>query len=208
MSTPVSALLTGQVCLAASAARANPSASSPSTSPLTVSTIPVRRKPPALSGPSDTSAVTSSDRGAPPASATRAARLGNDTSYVPTWELLSSTWPEPSCRLPVQAVRAVRVGIGRSFCRVGGSPPSPIRTRVASATAPQWRRTGPAACRRTAAPASERQVQDRVDGDREEQQREVADREVEQAHRLQRGGRDVLGRLGPREQAVGLDHEH
>ena len=44
-------------------------------------------------------------------SASSAARLGNETSYVPSLELDSSTWPEPSCRVPFQAVRAVRVGM-------------------------------------------------------------------------------------------------
>src|SRR4051812_6774932 len=45
----------------------------------------------------------------PPASS--AVRLGKDTSKVPTLELESSTWPAPSCRVPFQAVRAVRVGM-------------------------------------------------------------------------------------------------
>jgi SDR family mycofactocin-dependent oxidoreductase len=67
MSTPVSALLTGQPSLAACAAWANCSAFRPSTSPRTVSLMPVRRKPPAGSGPSDTSACTSSACGVPPA---------------------------------------------------------------------------------------------------------------------------------------------
>src|SRR5262249_16681290 len=43
-----------------------------------------------------------------------AERLGNDTSYVASWELVSSTWPEPWARLPVQAVVAVRVGMAAS----------------------------------------------------------------------------------------------
>src|SRR3954470_15557740 len=44
--------------------------------------------------------------------ASSAARFGKDTSYVPTLLLVSSPWPDPSCRVPFQAVRAVRVGIG------------------------------------------------------------------------------------------------
>lgn len=44
-------------------------------------------------------------------SALSAARLGKETSYLPTPELTSSTWPEPSCRPPDQEVRAVRVGM-------------------------------------------------------------------------------------------------
>ena len=44
-------------------------------------------------------------------SAFSAARLGKDTSKVATPELVSSTWPPPSCRVPFQAVRAVRVGM-------------------------------------------------------------------------------------------------
>jgi SDR family mycofactocin-dependent oxidoreductase len=67
MSTPVSALLTGQLAFAAAAASANCSALRPSTSPRTVSLMPVRRKPPAGSGPRDTSACTSSACGVPPA---------------------------------------------------------------------------------------------------------------------------------------------
>ena len=67
MSTPVSALLTGQPSLAAWAAWANCSAFRPSTSPRTVSLMPVSLKPPAGSGPSDTSACTSSACGVPPA---------------------------------------------------------------------------------------------------------------------------------------------
>src|SRR3954463_13125963 len=51
----------------------------------------------------------------PPASS--AARLGKFTSKVPTLELDSSTWPEPSCRVPVQAVRAVRVGMSAPYRR-------------------------------------------------------------------------------------------
>jgi len=72
MSTPVSALLTGQPSLAACAAWANCSAFRPSTSPRTVSLMPVSLKPPAGSGPSDTSACTSSACGVPPAWATSA----------------------------------------------------------------------------------------------------------------------------------------
>jgi SDR family mycofactocin-dependent oxidoreductase len=67
MSTPVSALLTGQPALAACAASRNCSAVRPSTSPRTVSLMPVSLKPPAGSGPSDTSACTSSACGVPPA---------------------------------------------------------------------------------------------------------------------------------------------
>lgn len=71
ISTPVSAFDTGQPALAASAAFAKPSASRPVTSPRTFSAIPVSLKPPlSLSGPSETSADTSSDSGVPPASAT------------------------------------------------------------------------------------------------------------------------------------------
>ena len=72
MSTPVSALLTGQPALAAWAASRNCSAFRPSTSPRTVSLMPVSLKPPAGSGPSDTSACTSSACGVPPACATSA----------------------------------------------------------------------------------------------------------------------------------------
>jgi len=67
MFTPVSALLTGQPALAACAASRNCSAFRPSTSPRTVSLMPVSLKPPAGSGPSDTSACTSSACGVPPA---------------------------------------------------------------------------------------------------------------------------------------------
>ena len=67
MSTPVSALLTGQLAFASAATLANCSASKPSTSPRTVSLMPVSRNPPAGSGPSDTSARTSSACGVPPA---------------------------------------------------------------------------------------------------------------------------------------------
>ncbi len=67
MSTPVSALLTGQPAFASAATLANCSASKPSTSPRTVSLMPVSRNPPAGSGPSDTSACTSSACGVPPA---------------------------------------------------------------------------------------------------------------------------------------------
>jgi SDR family mycofactocin-dependent oxidoreductase len=67
MSTPVSALLTGQPALAAWACSPNCSAVRPSTSPRTVSLMPVSLNPPAGSGPSDTSACTSSACGVPPA---------------------------------------------------------------------------------------------------------------------------------------------
>src|SRR5204862_333392 len=60
MSTAASALLTGQPSLASWAAFANPASSRPSTSARTVSLIPVIMKPPAGSGPSVTSARTSS----------------------------------------------------------------------------------------------------------------------------------------------------
>ena len=55
---PVSALLTGQVALAFWAACSNPAASSPSTSPRTVSAMSVMWNPPAGSGRSETSALT------------------------------------------------------------------------------------------------------------------------------------------------------
>ena len=45
----------------------------------------------------------------PPASS--AARLGKDTSNVASLELVSSTLPTPCSRVPVQPVRAVRVGM-------------------------------------------------------------------------------------------------
>jgi SDR family mycofactocin-dependent oxidoreductase len=67
MSTLASALLIGQPSFAACAAWANCSAFRPSTSPRTVSLIPVSLKPPAGSGPSVTSACTSSACGVPPA---------------------------------------------------------------------------------------------------------------------------------------------
>jgi NTE family protein len=67
MSTPVSALLTGQPALASCATLANWASSRPSTSPRTVSLMPVSLNPPAGSGPSDTSACTSSACGVPPA---------------------------------------------------------------------------------------------------------------------------------------------
>src|SRR3954469_14828871 len=138
MSTPARALLTGQPTLAASAACWNPSASRPSTSPRTVSLIVVIARP-LSSRPRVTSAVTSSACGVPPPlpisldsdmakhaawaaaisssglvvpPASSAARWGKLTSKVPTLELESSTWPDPSCRVPFQAVRAVRVGMG------------------------------------------------------------------------------------------------
>jgi SDR family mycofactocin-dependent oxidoreductase len=75
MSTPVSALLTGQPAFAAWAACWNCPASRPSTSPRTVSLMPVSLKPPAGSGPSDTSACTSSACGVPPAWPISADRL-------------------------------------------------------------------------------------------------------------------------------------
>ena len=67
ISTLASALLTGQPSFAACAAWANCSAFRPSTSPRTVSLMPVSLKPPAGSGPSVTSACTSSACGVPPA---------------------------------------------------------------------------------------------------------------------------------------------
>jgi SDR family mycofactocin-dependent oxidoreductase len=67
ISTLASALLIGQPSFAACAAWANCSAFRPSTSPRTVSLMPVSLKPPAGSGPSVTSACTSSACGVPPA---------------------------------------------------------------------------------------------------------------------------------------------
>src|ERR1700722_6299959 len=67
ISVPASALLTGQVALASPAIRAKSSADTPSADPLTVSLIPLMRKPPAGSGPSVTSALTSSAGLLPPA---------------------------------------------------------------------------------------------------------------------------------------------
>ena len=91
------------------------------------------------SGRRVTSALTSSATGVPPAaaitpdscmakqeecaaamsssglvvpSAFSAVRLGKDTSRVATPELVSSTWPLPSFRVPFQAVREVRVAMG------------------------------------------------------------------------------------------------
>ena len=54
-------------------------------------------------------AISSSGLVAP--SASSEVRLGHETSKVPSPELVSSVRPEPSCRVPVQAVRAVRVGM-------------------------------------------------------------------------------------------------
>src|ERR1700689_5530787 len=51
-------------------------------------------------------------------SALSAARRGKDTSKVASLELVSSTWPEPCSRVPVQPVRAVRVGIGSPYSGV------------------------------------------------------------------------------------------
>src|SRR3954469_11766104 len=140
ISTAASALLTGQPTFAACAACWNASASRPSTSARTVSAMRVIASPPSC-WPSVTSALTSSDCGVPPAlpisfdsdmakhaecaaamsssglvtpPASSAARFGKFTSKVPTLELDSSTWPDPSCRVPVQAVRAVRVGMRAS----------------------------------------------------------------------------------------------
>ena len=84
-------------------------------------------------------AMSSSGLVVPPASS--AARLGKLTSKVPTLELDSSTWPEPSCRVPFQAVRAVRVGM-RTSC--GRGRPRPGRRcaglyRVGCATADRRR---------------------------------------------------------------------
>lgn len=98
-------------------------------------------RPPAGSGLTVTSAVTSSANGVPPASAKTAEnciakqeecaaamsssgvvpsalsaiRLGKVTSKMPAWELVSSTCPVPSISPPVQAVRAVRVAIDLSL---------------------------------------------------------------------------------------------
>src|SRR5512146_2293897 len=73
--------------------------------------------------------MSSSGLVAPPASS--AARLGKDTSYVASLELVSSTLPEPCSRVPVQPVRAVRVGIGtphhlRSRVRPNPRPAQPL----------------------------------------------------------------------------------
>jgi len=58
---PASALLTGQFAFASAAIFANSSGLTPCAEPLTVSLIPLIRKPPAGSAPSVTSASTSSD---------------------------------------------------------------------------------------------------------------------------------------------------
>src|SRR5215472_15482087 len=68
MVVPARALLTGQVLLASCAILANSSGVTPSAEPLTVSAMPVMRKPPAGSGPRLTSALTSRDCPLPPAS--------------------------------------------------------------------------------------------------------------------------------------------
>ncbi len=68
ISVPVNAFDTGHVALASSAACLNPSASSPSTCPRTVSLIPAIRNPPAGSGASRTAASVTSDFTVPPAS--------------------------------------------------------------------------------------------------------------------------------------------
>src|SRR3954447_23376053 len=72
----------------------------------------------------------------PPASS--AARFGKLTSKVPTLELDSSTWPEPSCREPFHAVRAVRVGMRASVLMRSGWPlPGPATSLpVAGAVGP------------------------------------------------------------------------
>ena len=104
--------------------------------------MPVIMLPPAGSGPNETSAVTSSAIGVPPASAitfesaigkhaewaaamsssglvvpsaASAVRFGQETSNVPTPDEVSSTCPEPSRRPPFQAVRAVRIAMGTPF---------------------------------------------------------------------------------------------
>ena len=64
---PASALLTGQPAFASFAILAKSSALTPRADPLTVSLMPLIRNPPAGSGPSVTSAVTSSDWSLPPA---------------------------------------------------------------------------------------------------------------------------------------------
>ena len=61
----------------------------------------------------------------PPASS--AVRFGNETSNVPAPELVSSTWPLPSIRVPFQAVRAVRVDMVLLCCGLGGRTPAPPR---------------------------------------------------------------------------------
>ncbi len=50
---------------------------------------------------------------------------------MPTFELESSTWPEPSLRPPFQAVRAVRVGIPAPFVwgRPRAEPSTPVRSQ-------------------------------------------------------------------------------
>src|SRR3954449_9335134 len=153
LSTAASALLTGQPALAAWAACWNASASRPSTSPRTVSLMPVIVGAPSF-WPSVTSAVTSSACGVPPAfaisldramekqaecaaamsssglvtpPASSAARFGKFTSKVPTLELDSSTWPDPSCRVPFQAVRAVRVGMRASVVTSRSSRDGPLQ---------------------------------------------------------------------------------
>ncbi|CPU67278.1 Uncharacterised protein [Mycobacteroides abscessus] len=70
----------------------------------------------------------------PPASS--AARRGKDTSYVPTFELVSSTWPWPSWRPPFQAVRAIRVGM-RDLLRRRGSRAGPGAPTVTRRAAPR-----------------------------------------------------------------------
>ena len=142
MSTPVSALLTGHPTFVASAAAANRSASSPSTSPETVSVIPVSRKPPAGSGPEDdvgldverpgrsaslghlvgqrhriAGRVRGGDqllRAGRPRRRPRPPAWGTTPRNEPTPELVISTCPKPCWSVPVQAVLAVRVGMGSS----------------------------------------------------------------------------------------------
>ena len=118
MVVPVSALLTGQPSLAASAALTKSSLLMPSTTPRTVSLMPVMPVP----GVNSTSALVSSDVGAEPAWASpleraiekheecaaaisssglvlplaSSARLGQDTSYVPMPEDSRDTLPAPS----------------------------------------------------------------------------------------------------------------
>jgi len=56
-------------------------------------------------------AAATSSSGLVTPSASSAVRLGNETSYVAICELTNSTRPDPSCRVPVQAVWAERVAM-------------------------------------------------------------------------------------------------
>jgi hypothetical protein len=59
----------------------------------------------------------------PPASSD--VRFGQETSKVPSFELVSSTLPDPSCRLPLHVVVPVRVAM--SSPSHGGFRPDPTR---------------------------------------------------------------------------------